>query len=341
MQKGVYMKKKLVAMAACAAMFVLAGCQSKAGVQVFAPEGAASLAIASHIDANFKADGLTTDFTIVSPSNISTKLITHEADMAVLPINAAAKLYNSMGEGADRYQAVTVVTYGNLYFVGDSPLGDEATTDDDLEALKGNVTGVIGQGNVPDLVFRMMLNASNIAYETGETAKADSVVIRYYGSGNEVIAALRAGVIDIGLFAEPAVSKACAALQMENIGNVQMIWQDIFHEPGFPQACLVVKESFYEAHSKYVEEFVQALNPSFAIDNPERAQAAVESKLESGVTSSLTGLTSEVASACNIVALNAYDKAAIINEFFAGLVALNTDTVTVLDEVPNAAFYLN
>ena len=128
----------------------LAGSYSGDTIKVFCPDGAPALALAKLI--NDKSDlntGLNVEYNIVSATSIGSKA--GLADILILPVNAATKIYN---RGASAYKTVAIVTHGNLYLV--------STERVEIKDLKDKVVGVIGQGLVPDLTFKAILKANNM-----------------------------------------------------------------------------------------------------------------------------------------------------------------------------------
>lgn len=122
-------------------------------LKVFMPDGAPALAMAKVIYQNMQF-GHTITYTVVSPANIGPTVARKNADIAILPINAAVKL---VGSGAD-YKLLTVNTHGNLFITGTEEITD-------LLQLKGKTVGVIGQGLVPDLTFKIVLEKNGLKYK--------------------------------------------------------------------------------------------------------------------------------------------------------------------------------
>lgn len=120
---------------------------------VYMPDGAPALAMAKLIKDNAQFERKV-EYTVVSSANIGPSVVQEKADVAVLPVTAASK---TVGNG-EKYVMLGVVTHGNIYVMSSeaiSSLGD----------LKGKTIGVIGQGQVPDLTFRYLLNKNDISYE--------------------------------------------------------------------------------------------------------------------------------------------------------------------------------
>lgn len=163
-------------------------------VDIYVPDGATALALAYFMHSGEKVSGATLEIHVVTASSIGSFVANGSADMAVMPSNAAAKMYNTNG----KYKLVMTLTHGNLYIVGGDMSG--------VDSLVGKRVGAIGQGQVPDLVLRYILKQKNIEYVLSDTAAEGKVAITYYSDGGSVARALKAGQIDFGLLAEPAAS---------------------------------------------------------------------------------------------------------------------------------------
>lgn len=180
------------------------GGTSPASVKVFMPDGATALALSPLMSKKTEIGGADIKYTVVPSSLIAQKVTTGEADLAVVPSNLAAKLYNKNG----KYKLVATLTHGNLYIVGGDMQG--------AETFAGKTVGVIGEGQVPDLVFRYILKRKGIAYVRSDSAAEGKVAVRYYADGGAIIQALKLGQIDFGLLAEPAASMAYDKIHEEN-----------------------------------------------------------------------------------------------------------------------------
>ncbi|MBE7087843.1 MAG: hypothetical protein E7369_06045 [Clostridiales bacterium] len=120
-------------------------------VKVFAPDGAPALAIAKFINDNEDfGTNKTFEYTVVSSSNIGPKVATGAGDIVIIPVNAASKLYNK--NASAKYKLAGVITHGNLYIMSSVP----------FVTLADKTIGVIGQGLVPDLTLKTILNKNKI-----------------------------------------------------------------------------------------------------------------------------------------------------------------------------------
>ncbi len=326
-----FLSKIITVFAAVALALSVTACggNDKTTVRVYMPDGAPAVALA-----RLMHDGMdNTEFTVVQASTIAARVSTGAADLAIMPVNAAATLYN---KGTDIVM-LTVNTHGNLFIVGD---GDEI----ELSDLAGKRLGVIGMGNVPDQVMRMLLNKAGVEFEISENAVAGKVALRYAADGGELMPLLKTGKVDYALLAEPAVTTATdpdGNLKKSVVLDVQQAWFDEY-EFEYPQACLIVRGEFLDDNKDYVDVFVDTLAASdgWAERNPDKALAAVKAHMESGIQSTLTTLTATTVENCNIRTDKADTARLDCDDYFKLLTMLETGAGSfALDKAPDLEFY--
>jgi hypothetical protein len=126
-------------------------------INVVAPDGAPAIAIAKYAYDNYDFGlGKTVSYSVVNASNIGGALQKGTGDIVIIPVNAASKLYKA--NSSDPYKMVAVVTHGNLYLMSSKP----------FITLSGQTVGVIGQGLVPDLTFKVVLNKSKMGLKIAD-----------------------------------------------------------------------------------------------------------------------------------------------------------------------------
>lgn len=328
----------LVLAAAFAACVPLGGCGEKGSdklgtVHVYMPDGAPAVALSALMHGGY-AD---TEFTVVTSEMIGGVVANKTADMAIMPVNAAAKLYN---EGAG-ITMLSVNTHGNMYLLGKS---DEEVTPSDLA---GKRIGSIARGQVPDLTLKMMLSESDVQFEeiSGDDAVDGKAAIRYPGQNEAVPALLKQGKIDYAFMPEPAVSTAMSKFGFHIVMDAQEQWRSMFGGD-YPQACLVAQNSLVKNHSDYIDAFLAALKQTetdkWAENNPEAAVQAVKSHFVEGQSSTLTTLSQESIARCNFSTVAAVDAYDTCTGYFNKLVGMSTGLPggsTVLSAVPTDGFY--
>ena len=111
-------------------------------VRLIVPSGA-TLATVALLHSDSIADGFDVDLEVIKSSDIlAARLISGEADFAVIPTNLAAVLYNK-GTGI-RMAGPSI--WGLNYIVTSEDI-------DGIEGLKGRSVNMIGRGLTPDITF--------------------------------------------------------------------------------------------------------------------------------------------------------------------------------------------
>ena len=154
-------------------LFTLTSCSQEKKIEqikVVAPAGATAVSIVKPMKDTTELDGTKINYEVVPATDlIVARLTAKEADLAVVPVNLAAQLYQKQMP----YKLTSVVTWGNLYI---------ASTEDikGWDALKGEDVYMMGKGLVPDIVFRTLCKENgidpdtdiNIVYLSGATELA-------------------------------------------------------------------------------------------------------------------------------------------------------------------------
>ena len=225
---------------------------------IVAPDGAPALAIAGLAEEAFTySDTVSVGAQVVNSGEISKRAAT--ADMAIVPANVAANLYN---KGTD-IKVIATVTHGNLYMVGlaDTP---EVT---DLTQLEGQIVASIGQNSVPDSLFKAMLTKAGVEYvvagDTASVTAAEGKVTLVYGAdGSAVIPLVVTGKAAYGIIGEPAVSTGAKNKGLTEKASLQELWNEANNTTGgYSQAVLIMKSSLAEDTA-----FVNALLERLAAD---------------------------------------------------------------------------
>ena len=318
--------KRFFAAALCAALAValaagFVGCKDKVeedgGYTMVAPDGAPALAAVNLIDEIDKngSFGKLGKVEIVQSSAISTAAL--NADFAIVPANLAANLYN---KGQD-IKLLATVTQGNLYVLG---VNSEVKT---LSDLVGKRVFSIGQGSVPDFIFRTLLKNEGIVYEQGEKAEDGKVVITYVADGSGVMSRLvdakKSGEEAVGVIAEPAASKAFANAGATELFDLQQLWKDYTgsETAGYPQAVLIAKADVCENDPGFVEELLTEMqkNGDFIVENSDRvSEILVKAYPQTSLNTAMSSTTLERCN-CKLVRISdaKNDYVAMLNAIIA------------------------
>ena len=300
-----------------------------------APDGAPALAISS-LPSHYLVDETVfgVNKKVVASSTLQTEAVQKDVDMAIVPANLAARIFNTSGG----YKILAVVTNGNLYMT--SSISCEVSS---LQDLKGKMVYSIGQNQVPDMIFRTLLANADIKYEVGEEPKEGQVTVRYCADGSEAISYLAQAKaksqLAFGIYGEPAVTNS-KAKGFEQVFDLQGLWADTQEgsQSGYAQAVLIARDRVCE-DSAFVAELLKALaaNDSEILKD---ATHAVKNIKDIYPQSSLQdNMTAEVIGRCNIktVKVDADGRAYYENTLKA---VMNINANLIGGKLPSDDFYI-
>lgn len=304
-------------------------------VSVYAPDGAPALALAQLMseDMTFSTSSAkyNVDYNVVAPTTIQTYVSgNNQADLCVLPINAAAKV---LGTGST-YKMLGVVTHGNIFIITADGEAAQLTTEN-LSSLIGKKVGSIQLGNVVGLTLKLVLQQNDIPYVTGTdpSAAADPNAVNLYNITDPTTIS-PALPYDYMVAAEPVISAKTSTGALKVVGNLQTL----YGEGGYPQAVLVAKADFINGNKAFVEAFIEAMQENVdwlaaQTTSAETVIAAIQKGLPDGAspTFNAKNLTKTVIANCSIRFDSAADSKQEVKDFLAKLSEVAGETYTVSD----------
>lgn len=218
-------------------------------IRVIVPDGLPALSIVNMMSTTKEIDGKKIDYKVEKLSDaLVVNMLKREGDIAVVPSNFSAQLYNkNLG-----YKILGTVGWGSFYVVSRENIKS-------LEELKGKEVYTFGKGLTPDIIFQSILDKKGID-------KKD-IKINYLSNGNEVASLYLGKKVDTIVIPEPMLSKVLSKSLSSNIvANLNDEWKNIIESDlGYPQSTLVVKEEVYNTNPKLVEEFISKLTESISL----------------------------------------------------------------------------
>ena len=191
------------------------------------------------------------------------KLIKGEVDIAAIPANLAATLYQKTSGGI---QVMAVNTLGVLYVV------EKGDTVHSFADLKGRTILSTGKGTTPEYVLRYLLRKNGIDPDK-------DVKIEYYSEASEVTAQMAATKKDaIAVLPQPYVTAAAAQLGegFRVALSVSDEWEKVGNSSLCTTACILVRKGFAEENPQAVEKFLAdfAESAAWVNENVDDAAAA-------------------------------------------------------------------
>ncbi len=264
------------------------------------------------------------NFTVETDAeNIQKGLINGSIDIAALPTNAAAALYNKT-EGGVKIAAVN--TLGVLYLMTN---GSEITK---ISDLKGKTVYAPAQN--PAFIFEAICRANGLV--PGKDITIDTA----YAQPADLRGALVGGKVDIAVLPEPMVSIAKSAKAELNISlDLTEEWEKAYGENSLMQGCIVVRTEWAEAHTKELEEFLNNYEASvkYTTESPKEAsELIVENKIFAGKAP----VAEKAIPKCNIVYMDSDDNISeCLDKFFKALYDINPKAVG--GKLPDSGIYLS
>ena len=258
-------------------------------------------------------------FTVEKEAEPITKgLINGSIDIAALPTNAAAALYNKTNGAV---KIATVNTLGVLYLV----VNGEKVEISNISELDGKTVYCPAQN--PAFIFEAICRENNINV-TIDTSYAEPAFLRE---------AIATGKVDIAVLPEPMITIAQNANDKLTVAlDLTNEWEKVYGEGTLMQGCIVVRTEWADAHPKELEQFLSDYEKSiqFTVSDPKGASECIAS----------TGIFAQAAVAekaipkCNIVYVDGDKMANALDVFFAKLYDVNPKAVG--GKIPDSKIYL-
>lgn len=197
------------------------------------------------------------------PDQLRAWLARAEVGLTAMPTNVAANLYN---RGVPLV-LLNVCVWGTLGVLGLAQQGPLTR----LQDLAGRRVGIPWRGDMPDLVFRYLLQRQGL--EPGR-----DLTISYQASPFETVQMFVAQRLDAAVLPEPA--RTATRLQARQFGaetrelDLQQVWAGGDDEsPGLPQAGVVCRRELLEQQPQQVAAVQQAVVDAvhWIVQNPEAA----------------------------------------------------------------------
>ena len=185
-----------------------------------------------------------------------------QLDIAAVPTNAAAALYNKT-QGAIRILALN--TAGVLYIL------EQGDTVHSMADLKGKTIYSVGQGANPEYVLRHLLAENGL--KDGE-----NVTLEFLDSA-ELTTKAAAGEVEVCMLPVPAVTTVLMKnSNMRSALNLSEEWDKLNNGSTLTMGCVIAPASYVQDHPEAVAEFLKEYEASirFVLDDPVAGAAYCE-----------------------------------------------------------------
>ena len=246
-------------------------------------------------------------------------LIKGELDMAAIPANLAATLYQKTSGGI---QAVAVNTLGVLYVV------EQGDTVHSMADLKGRTILSTGKGTTPEYVLRYLLTANGLDPDK-------DVDIQYYSEATEVTAQMATTQDAIAVLPQPYVTAAGLKDDTLRVAlDLNAEWDKVA-DTQLITGVTVVRKAYAEEHPDVVAAFLADYAQSVNAANTDLDGTAALCE-EQGVVAK-AAIAKKALPNCNIVCLTGEELKADVSGYLQ--VLYDADPAAVGGTLPGEDFY--
>ena len=236
-------------------------------------------------------------FTVeTDPSVVTAALISGDCDIAALPTNAAAALYNKTG---GKVHVLALNTRGVLYLVSDGKEKIESIAD-----LNGKTVYAPAQN--PSFIFAALCSKYGIELNIDTS----------YAQPAELNTAVAAGQVSLAVLPEPMVTVARSQNKDLVVAlDLTAEWDKVFEPGSLVQGCVVVRREFAEQYPEAVKQFLADYEASVKLLS-EDVQAAAE-KIEASGIFAKAAVAAKAIPNCNICFVTGEDMQRELGAFLA------------------------
>ncbi len=252
-----------------------------------------------------------------SPDDVRAGLLSGELDIAAVPVNMAAALYNKTG---GEILTLAANTLGVLYIV------EKGDTVQSMADLAGKKILAAGQGSTPEYVINYLLEKNGL---TG------SVEVEYVSEHAEAVTQMAAGGADLILVPEPFVTTALSKVEGARVAlDLTQEWAKV-SDADMVMGCLVVNRAFAQANPQALRHFMTqyAVSADYCTSHPAEAAVFIE---EFGIMGS-AALAEKAIPNCNIVCVTGQEMVDMVTGMLA--VLFDADPKSVGGSLPGEEMF--
>ena len=265
-------------------------------------------------------------YTIESdPSVVGQKLLAGELDIAALPTNVAATLYNK-SEG--KVKIISLATLNVLYLV-EMGKGSESLAD-----LKGEKIYISGQGSAPEYVLQFLLEKNGLKVGTDVKFSFE------FNSHADLAAIVANNRVLHCVLPEPNATISTTKASKEKITfDLGKEWEKVvvgteYEGSEICMGCIAVNTEFLESHPKAVSNFLREYKAS--VGNVKSQPAAADVVANYKIVES-ADVAKEIIPRCNIVSITGDEMKEKASGFLK--VLFDSNNKSVGGKLPDDNFY--
>ena len=228
-------------------------------------------------------------------SNIVAALANGSVDIAALPTNAAATVYNKT---QGKVQVLALNTLGVLYLVTDG-----SVTIESIEDLAGKTVYAPAQN--PSFIFQHIVTAAGLT---------DVTIDNTYAQPADLNTAVAAGEVSIAVLPEPMVTVARSKNPDLKVAlDLTTEWDKVAPAGSLVQGCVVVRKAFAEENPAAVKTFLEEYGASIELLTSDIEGTAA--KIEATGVFAKAAVAAKAIPNCNVCFITGQEMQAALSEF--------------------------
>ena len=241
-----------------------------------------------------------------APEDVVSSVVSGNTDIAAVPVNLAATLYNKLDGDLNM---LAVNTLGVLYII------ENGDTINDISDLAGKTVCATGQASTPEYILNYILEKNGL----------EDVKVKYYADHAELATLMADGQVKIGMLPEPNVTAAMAQNKDLRIAlDLTAEWEKV-SDAQLAQGCIIARKSFVQEHPDTVSAFLSDYKKSvdFVNNDSEAASKLIE---KFGIMAKAK-LAQKAIPNCNIVCITDEEMQTTANGMFEVLFSANPKSI--------------
>jgi NitT/TauT family transport system substrate-binding protein len=260
-------------------------------------------------------------------ADVTAALINGDVDIAALPTNAAANVYNKTAGGV---KILAVNTLGCLYLLVKDGVEVASFAD-----LRGKTVYAPAQN--PTFIFTDLCKKNGLVPGTDITIDSTS-----YAQPASLRDAVASGAVEIAVLPEPMVTVAMskakqAGVTLKNALDLTVEWDKVNTPGSLVQGCVVVRTEYLEQNPNKVAEFLKDYKASIEYLNANVADAA-QMIQDTGIFAQ-AAVAEKAIPKCNVCYLDGAAMKSAMEVYLTTLMNINANAIG--GKLPSADFYYN
>ncbi len=254
-----------------------------------------------------------------SADEITPKLVNGEVDLAAIPANLAAVLYNNT---KGQVEVLAINTLGVSYLV------ETGSAVQSFADLRGKTLYATGKGSSPEYALRYLLQEHGIDPD-------QDITLEWKSEPTEVVALLAQMPGMVALLPQPYVAVAQGKVPGLKVAiDLNAAWQDLDNGSLMITGVLVGRKAFLEQYETQVKVFLEEYRTSTRLANESVADTAQLTE-KYGIVAAAAA--EKAIPQCNITYMAGQDMKTALSGYLAVLMAQNAKSVG--GQLPDDGFY--